>query len=197
MAAGAEADLLAAVRAGSGSAYAELYRRHVAAARGTARPLAPSPADAEDLVAEAFARILSLIRRGGGPDAALRPYLLVTVRNLAAAAGNRRRRLVLTADVDDESSPQLWEPFEDVALAEFERSAAAAAFRALPRRWRRVLWCVEVEGMPLPDVAQRFGISRNSAAALSYRARKGLREAYWQAEQEPPARHGHSTPRAA
>ncbi|MGH3335729.1 MAG: RNA polymerase sigma factor, partial [Nocardioides sp.] len=57
----ADAELISAVRGGDVDAYGELFGRHVAAARRLARQLVP-PADAEDLVSEAFAKVLSLLQ---------------------------------------------------------------------------------------------------------------------------------------
>src|SRR5690348_16746929 len=81
--------LLASTRAGDERAFGELYQRHVAAARAAARCLV-SAADADDVVADAFANIFSIIRRGGGPEVAFRPYLLVCVRNTCYRLSSRR-----------------------------------------------------------------------------------------------------------
>jgi len=43
-----------------------------------ARQLVRGQAEADDVVAETFAKILDLLRRGGGPEGAFRPYLLWT-----------------------------------------------------------------------------------------------------------------------
>ena len=75
-----DADLIKASRTGDAAAYDSLYRRHVAAAHGLARQLVRSRAEADDVVAETFAKILDLLHRGGGPDDAFRPYLLTAVR---------------------------------------------------------------------------------------------------------------------
>src|SRR5438046_570456 len=91
MSAWADEALLASTRAGDERAFAELYQRHVAAARAAARCLVAA-ADVDDVVADAFANIFSIIRRGGGPEVAFRPYLLVCVRN--ACYGLSRRRPV-------------------------------------------------------------------------------------------------------
>ncbi|MCI2419020.1 sigma-70 family RNA polymerase sigma factor [Saccharopolyspora sp. K220] len=181
--------LLDAVRTGSTEAFGELYSRHRTAAHTMAKQVASTPTDAEDLVAEAFAKILDVLRRGGGPDAAFRAYLLTTVRNLAVAANNRDRRLQLVDELDAVHRPEYYVPFIDPAIVELERELVAKAFARLPRRWRHVLWYVEIESRSTAEIGQRFGISRNSAAALAYRARKGLREAYLQVSKgEPPRR---------
>ncbi len=52
------------------------------------------------------------------------------------------------------------------------------AFQALPARWRRVLWQLEVEGRRPRDLADELGMTPNAVAALGMRARAGLRKAY-------------------
>src|SRR4029077_15160669 len=69
------AELISAVRGGDVDAYGELSARHVDAARRLARQLA-GPADADDLVSDAFTKVLTVLQRGGGPDLAFRAYLL-------------------------------------------------------------------------------------------------------------------------
>jgi DNA-directed RNA polymerase specialized sigma24 family protein len=102
-----DAALISGVRAGDHVAYGLLCERHVAAARALARHLvdgARSAGDAdagaeanagavEDAVAETFTRILGALRRGGGPQAGFRPYLLVSLRRTVGerARGERRR----------------------------------------------------------------------------------------------------------
>jgi len=60
------------------------------------------PDVADDVVAEAFARVLAAIRAGGGPDHAFRPYLLAAVRNLANDWIAARRRVTVIGDMDEE-----------------------------------------------------------------------------------------------
>ena len=56
----------------------------------------------------------------------------------------------------------------------------ARAFASLPERWRTVLWHTEVEGARPAEVAASLGLTANGVAALAYRAREGLRQAYLQ-----------------
>ena len=72
-----DADLIAACRAGDAAAYDTLYRRRVTAAHGLARQLVRNRAEADDMVAETFAKILDLLHRGGGPDDAFWPTMRV------------------------------------------------------------------------------------------------------------------------
>ena len=77
-----DAVLLLRTREGDSEAYGSLYLRHVAAARVLARQLARDPSEADELVAESFTRVLGVLQRGAGPEAAFRPYLLSTMRRL-------------------------------------------------------------------------------------------------------------------
>ena len=172
-----DAALIAAVRSGDVEAYALLYRRHAGAAFTQARQLTGSSVEAEDLVAEAFARVLDVLRDGGGPDAAFRAYLLTTLRNTRYDQARRDRRLEWS---DDMSRHDPGVPWEDPAIAGLETRLAARAFHRLPERWQRVLWHTEVEREPLSELAPRLGLSPNGVAALAYRAREGLRQAYLQ-----------------
>lgn len=172
-----DAELIAAVRSGDLEAYGQLYRRHAGAARTQAKRMVRSRPDAEDLVAEAFAKVLDALRAGGGPDTAFRAYLLTTVRNTLRDRLRRDRWLEWT---DDPARYDLGVPWEDPAVAALEVTLAARAFHRLPERWREVIWRTEVERAPRPQVASLLGLTPNGVAALAYRAREGLRQAYLQ-----------------
>jgi RNA polymerase sigma factor (sigma-70 family) len=172
-----DADLITASRASDATAYATLYQRHVAAAYGLARHLVRGRAESDDVVAEAFARVLGQLKRGGGPDAAFRPYLLTTVRRVAYDRLNAEGRLVISGEMEA-FDPGV--PFTDTVLADLERNMVARAFVSLPERWRAVLWHTEIEGARPAEVASLLGLTANGVAALAYRAREGLRQAYLQ-----------------
>ncbi|WP_460715152.1 sigma-70 family RNA polymerase sigma factor [Nocardioides dilutus] len=169
-----DADLIAAVRGGDVDPYGELFARHVDAARRLARSLS-SDGEADDLVSEAFAKVLVVLQRGEGPSTALRPYLLTAVRRLHV---DRVRAVTRTRPTDDIAAYDAGEAFHDTAVAGFESGAAARAFASLPERWQLVLWHIEVEGHKPAEVAPLLGMSPNSVSALAYRAREGLRQAF-------------------
>src|ERR687896_8667 len=97
-----DAALISDVRAGDLVAYGLLCERHVSAARVLARHLVAggrrggdpdANADAvEDAVAETFTRILGALRRGGGPQAGFRPYLLISLRRTVGERPRGKRR---------------------------------------------------------------------------------------------------------
>ena len=169
-----DAELISAVRGGDLSAYGALFERHVAAARRLARQLVPY-GDVDDLVSDAFAKVLTVLQRGGGPDVAFRAYLLTAVRRLHVDRVRAGTRLTTT---DDLAPFDPGVPFRDTAVEGFESAAAAKAFASLPERWQLVLWHTEVEGSKPAEVATLLGMSPNSVSALAYRAREGLRQAF-------------------
>ncbi len=172
-----DADLIAAVRAGDAEAYGILYERHSPRALRLARQITGGEADADDVVAETFAKVLAAIKGGSGPTEVFVPYLLTAVRRVAFDHVKGQRAQVPT---DDAELTESAEPFVDPAEASLERTLIAGAFAALPERWSAVLWHTEVEQAKPAEVALLLGISANSVAALRYRAREGLRQAYLQ-----------------
>jgi RNA polymerase sigma factor (sigma-70 family) len=178
-----DAELIEAVRKGTVSAYGSLYERHVASAYNLARQLSRSPAEADDLVSEAFAKVLDTLRAGRGPDSSFRAYLLTALRHTAYDKTRRDRKLELADDVSTVSgvsTESVSEEFDDTAVAGLERSLAAQAFARLPERWQAVLWHTEIEGQSPAEVAPILGLTANGVSALAYRAREGLRQAYLQ-----------------
>jgi RNA polymerase sigma factor (sigma-70 family) len=172
-----DAELIADVRAGNSASYGVLYERHLAAAKRAAACLAHTPAEREDLVADAFTRVLRALREGGGPNEGFRAYLLVTMRN-AAISSSRGASVSLYADVPETFMPR---PGGDPVVHRWEAMTAAAAFASLPERWRTVLWHTEVEEETPAEIAPLLGMRPNGVAALAYRAREGLRQAYLRA----------------
>ena len=85
----------------------------------------------------------------------------------------------------DESLDEVPEPVAAVAgdpeLDGAERDIIAQAFDSLPGPWQTVLWQTAVEGKQPKDFAGTMGMTPNAAAALAYRARERLRQAYLQA----------------
>lgn len=173
-----EDELLDRAREGDRSAFGTLYLRHRDAARKVAGMCASSAADAEDAVAEGFARVFAALPRMAGRQIAFRPYLLTCVRNAATDRLRRERRIDLREQMPETPGTA---QADDMALMGLERNLVGEALQALPARWRTVLWLTEVEGLSPAEVSRRIGIKPNAVAALAYRARKGLREAYLQA----------------
>jgi RNA polymerase sigma factor (sigma-70 family) len=171
-----DAELIEMTRAGAIAGYAELWRRHHSVAVGAARR-ATTTFDPDDLVAEAFAAVLTAIRGGGGPVDTFRAYLCATVRNLARRWGAARREIT----VDELPEPDRGDEVLGQEIGRLDDRFVREAFAALPVRWRDVLLCTEVEQLGTNETAARLGLTPNATAVLAFRAREGLRRAWLQA----------------
>jgi len=171
-----DAELIGRCRAGDRGAFGELYVRHAKLARSRARRLTGSSTEAEDVAAEAFARILAAFRRGHGPLEEFGPYLVTTIRHVWLG----RLRMILDVAFD----PQLIQERADLAeQVDFTGSVemgvvAKQAFLTLPRRSQTVLWRTTVEGCAARDAAVEMGTTPTCMAKLAHRARRAFLEAY-------------------
>jgi RNA polymerase sigma factor (sigma-70 family) len=163
-------------RRGDEAAFGELYRRHRNAAEATARCFVRSPTDADDIVSDAFAGVLSAMRNGYGPRDNFRRYLLACVRNGCRV----RARNVPVAPQDHrldarrpDDGPILEDPERYV-----EANTVARAFSALSPRWQQMLWSTAVEQKSAQEIGEQLSMSPNAAAALAHRAREAFATAY-------------------
>ena len=178
-----DAELMQAVRDGNTQAYGDLYARHVRAAHNLARQLVRSPMEADDLVSDAFAKVLATLRTAAVPRSPSARTCSPLSRHTAYDRTRRDRRIDLADDVGAVPGAKrvTMLPFQDPSVARLERTLAARAFADLPERWQTVLWHTAIEGQPPEEVAPLLGLTANGVSALAYRAREGLRKAYIQA----------------
>nr|WP_225956352.1 sigma-70 family RNA polymerase sigma factor [Amycolatopsis lexingtonensis] len=167
--------MIEAVRGGDIAAYGRLYDRHLGAARRVAAAIAADEAERDDLIAEGFTRVLRILRSGEGPDEDFRPYLLTTIRNTMISWRRRDSAVSLVAEVPDVLPG---EGSDEPVGSRLHATVAADAFASLPERWRTVLWRTEIDGESPARIAADIGMTPNGVAALAYRAREGLRQAY-------------------
>ena len=167
-------ELLAQARAGNSEAFGVLFERHRLVAVRLARSITDR-VDPEDVVEEAFVRIFAALRGSGGPTSNFRAYLLTAVRRQAIDQGRASANLIPSEDKisELESHESDESPALDGVTEELRR-----ALTRLPERWRLALWKTEVEGVKPRELGPELKLSANAAAALVYRAREGLREAY-------------------
>jgi RNA polymerase sigma factor (sigma-70 family) len=159
-----DAELIQAAQS-EAAAFAELYRRHVAAVHGWFRRRLEWAA--ADLTAEAFAQAW-LSRRSfrDEADGSALPWLLGIARNVARESARRnevetraRRRLGLPTDLASEDG------FEAVEERLSPSAALAEALETLPAHEREALELRVVGELPYDDVAARLGL-RPAAARL-------------------------------
>ncbi len=174
-------ELIAGVRAGDTAAFGVLYERHADAARKVAAQYTNTPVDIDDVVSESFSRVLRALQQGDGPDLAFRAYLFTIVRRTGMDIINKGIRTKPRDDMSPYEAALGYEaPSDEPAMEGFEHGLVADAFKSLPERWQAVLWYTEVEKKSPKEIAPLLGLSANGVAALSYRAREALRQAYLQ-----------------
>lgn len=174
-------ELIAGVRAGDSAAFGVLYERHADAARKVAAQYTNAASDIDDVVSESFSRVLRALQQGDGPDLAFRAYLFTIVRRTGMDLINKGIRTRPRDDMSTFEDALGYEASSDEpAMAGFEQSLVADAFKSLPERWQAVLWYTEVEKKSPKEIAPLLGLTANGVAALSYRAREALRQAYLQ-----------------
>ena len=164
--------LMEAARSGDRDALATLYSDHSGHALSYARTLTRTREDAEDLVAEAFARTFAKLVAGGGPEVSFVAYLRTTMRNTAAAQPDREYPVSELPDIEDENALV----YDIDRLDDIRRMRRALG--RLDGASRRALVLRYVAELPPAEVSRRLGL-RASAASMRYaRARDRLRELY-------------------
>ncbi|MEU8792346.1 RICIN domain-containing protein [Streptomyces sp. NPDC048643] len=152
----------------------ELLDRHWESVFAYARLCTDGVGPAGMLTTASFTRLFGDSLHQGGPTAAWRPQLLVTVRRMAGEwLMDERRELLspdLLADVD-RTDPQT-----DPLLPPEGRRLLARAFQRLPEAARCLLWHGETEGERLAIPAALLGLPVADAPAELRRARERLRE---------------------
>ncbi|WTX76830.1 ricin-type beta-trefoil lectin domain protein [Streptomyces sp. NBC_00647] len=126
------------------------------------------------LTTASFTRLFGDSLHQGGPSAAWRPQLLVTVRRIASEWLMDQRRelldpeLLADADREDRAAARLLPPEG--------RRLLSRAFQRLPEPARCLLWHGEIEGEQLELPAALLGLSPDEAVVERDRARERLRE---------------------
>ena len=171
--------LIGRVRAGDHAAYAELVRRYSSIAHRTAT-LIVGPADAEDVVQDAFVRAfygLDQFRI----ESPFKPWLLTIVAN---AARNRLRTSARQPRLRDRLARDrsvgllhLVPSAEAIALSTDERRDLVAAIDALPTPARLVVTCRYLLELSEAETAQILGWPVGTVKSRLSRALQTLRAA--------------------
>jgi RNA polymerase sigma factor (sigma-70 family) len=174
-----DAELITAVRSGDDTAFATLWSRHEVAARRLARQIG-NPSNADDLVSEAFLRVLRALKSGSGPDGAFRPYLFSTLRRINI--DNGRSYYTRVALTDDERDLELdhSDSAADILADNDESSAAWRAWNSLPDSTKTLLWHLIIEEETPAQIAPLIGTTPTGVSSRVVRARERLRQAFLQ-----------------
>ncbi|MFC4222700.1 sigma-70 family RNA polymerase sigma factor [Lysinibacter cavernae] len=170
-----DAQLLEDYRAGDESAMTALYSRYYAMAISHTYRFVGTKAEAEDIVSEAFAKVMQAIRNGKGPTASLWWYLVTAMKSVALTP---RRGPEAAMAVDSEMLELLSGDEQSGPESRDEHPALMTAFRALPQRWQEVMWYRDVEGLSMKEAGEAMRISSSALGALHTRARQRFRVEY-------------------
>jgi RNA polymerase sigma-70 factor, ECF subfamily len=150
---------------------------HLDAAYRLARWLAPSPADADDVVQEAVLSAYRNFKALRGSDA--RPWLLAIVRNCHWNAMRQRRGFVPLPEDGDEHGAALTADAADnpeaVALQADAGQTLLALIAALRPEYREVLVLRELEDMNYREIASVTELPIGTVMSRLARARGALR----------------------
>lgn len=149
---------------------------HLDAAYNLARWLIRNPADADDVVQEAFLRALRFFDGFRGGDS--RAWLLKIVRN-TCYSWIRKNRPTERFDEFDEtvhSGKDLGEDAEAKLVSRSESERLTKAIETLPAVFREVLILREFEGLSYREISDVTGIQMGTVMSSLSRARQRLRE---------------------
>jgi RNA polymerase sigma-70 factor (ECF subfamily) len=122
--------------------------------------------DAEDLVQETFAQVLSRRRQIGTDDPL--PYLLTVLRNTFISSLRRADRRPRTTPIED--APEPVAPASDVLSAR----EVLAAVAALPDEQRDAIVAVDVAGLGYSEAASALGVPVGTIMSRLYRGRERI-----------------------
>src|SRR4051794_39735154 len=156
--------------------FEQLILPHMDAAYNLARWLVGNPADADDIVQEAFLRALRFFDGFRGRDS--RAWLLKIVRN-SSYSWVRKNRPAQLADEFDESlhsGDTSVENAESTLLSRAESERVREALELLPLTFREILVLREIEGLSYKEIAEVTGVAMGTVMSSLSRARQKLRE---------------------
>lgn len=133
-----------------------------------------NPEEAEECVAEVFARFLFALRRGQGPQRHLKAYLYRMVHNWA----QDRFRDRLTAALEHVQPQRLTSsdpPLDEAVARRWRAERLRQALRQLPPRQAEVLRLRFLQGFSLEEVAEIMETTVGAVKSLQHRGLENLR----------------------
>jgi len=149
---------------------------HLDAAYNLARWLVRSPADAEDVVQEAYLRAMRFFGGFRGGDS--RAWILKIVRNTCYSWARKNRGAGSEEEFDEtaHSKEERHDDAESKLVEREEGERVRRALEALPEAFREVLVMREIEGLSYKEIAEVLGVPMGTVMSSLSRARQKMRE---------------------
>ena len=169
-----DGELVQSIRNGIESAGADLFERYSGRVYYLALRELRSHADAEDVRAETFLRVLKAIRNQQvrSPDS-LSSYILGVARNIILESLRSPHRAANQRDVPDVPSPE-----PDPELDENVRLAIERTIHRLKPKEREFLRLYYYDDLPKEEIALRIGVAEERVRLVKHRCLKSFREIY-------------------
>jgi RNA polymerase sigma factor (sigma-70 family) len=182
-----EIELIRRVQTGDTDAFGELYHQNLAKVINFLRSQLPlSPADAEDIAADAFLTALTKIDRFSLDESGRFVNWLIGIARFRALHHRTHRATHPELELLEWSDLRLADDrVIDAEQAVVDRLEVAALLARLSTDQRRALVLQHAFGLASAEVAGRMGMTRRSLWKLTERARNVLREERRASETEP------------
>jgi RNA polymerase sigma-70 factor, ECF subfamily len=168
-----EHQIIQRAQAGDPEAFDWLVRRYLPRARQLARRLMQNPDDADDLVQDAFLRVLERIATFD-VSRAFEPWFTRLLVNLGL--DQRRKQSVRRTESQDPAwFPGGPRPDREAERAEL-RSSLSRALEQLPDRQRLIVTLFEIDGHSTEEIAGMLKVSQVTVRWHLHQARRALRE---------------------
>ena len=179
-----DTDLVAAVRAGDETAFAELFRRYYPPVAGYVKGYVRDTGRAEDVTQEAF---FSALRRLRETDSEInfRPWIHEIARNASIDLYRRSRRMrEVSIDSDaglpaaDAARLQSSAPPEVAVIGRQRLEYLRSALDELSETHQEVIVLRELEGLSYAEIGDRMQLSPSAVESALFRARRRLEREY-------------------
>jgi len=147
--------------------FAAEVQPHATALRGWLTGLYPMLVDVDDIVQEAYVRLLQIRAHDPARLYAVKPLLFTTARNLAL--DQLRRQQIIRFDTLPETESLQWAEdrpgVSEIVGRRQELQLLTEAIQSLPDRCRDVLTLRKIYGLPQKEIALQLGISEHTVEA--------------------------------
>ena len=177
-----ERDVIRGAQAGDERMYRELVSRYLRRAIAVAWEFSDSLDDAEDVVQEAFRRVVKALQRFDA-DRPFAPWFFTILRNVARDGATERARRLYAA-LDESEPDQAPTPDQVVDYLELQ-ARLDLELESLSDMQRACFRLCVLEGLSSPEVAAALGVSEQTIRTHVFRARQSMRKAVLPCLEQP------------